>query len=81
MNSHIDALAQRLGQAKATGSQMPGSIQELPKFLSTKPGREAVRGAVDSVVARYNVMGEVDPATHKTIIKTLMSQMGMGGAE
>lgn len=75
MTTDYDALASHLTRAKMGTGSIPPSIQELPKFLSTSSGRQAVRAAIDSMIARQKLMGIQPQAAHTEIISSLMGQM------
>lgn len=72
-----NALATSLSNAKDSGG-IPASIQQLPKFLSTSGGKQAVRAAIDSMIARQKMLGVTPPDAHQEIIKSLLGQMGGG---
>lgn len=77
--TNYNALATSLSNAKQAG-QTPASLQELPKFLSTAGGRQAVRSAIDSMIARQKMLGITPPDAHQEIIKSLLGQMSGGGS-
>lgn len=75
MTSDFTGLAQYLTNAKMGTGNIPPSIQDLPKFLSTTDGRRAVRSSIDSMIARQKMLGIQPENAHEEIIKSLMGQM------
>ncbi len=79
MTTDFNGLAQYLTNAKMGGGVIPPSVQDLPKFLSTKNGHQAVRATIDSMIARQKLMGVETDNAHEEIIKSLMGMMSGGG--
>lgn len=73
-NNIAQQMVNNAGRPQQSGSDIPS----LKHFLSTKQGRDATRGVIDSIVARKNITGQDSPAMYKDIIKTLSGVMQSG---
>lgn len=65
---------EELGRLLATNKPQPG-ISDLPKFLTTSAGKQAVRGAIDNIIARQKIMGIPATPINKDLIQALISQV------
>lgn len=62
--------------AKLLATSNGPSIYDLPKFLSTAAGRNAVRGAVDQAIAAQRVTNTPPQPMSQQIIKSLLASIG-----
>ena len=81
MNKYEDLTSRLLERTRGGGSLPkapdvnPADLMQLKKFLSTAPGRETVRTAIDQLIANQKVHGVRPQVPHQELIRTMVHNM------
>ena len=76
MNSYQDLAQRLLGRQNTVSGPDKGELIRLKAFLSTAPGHEAARAAVERVIITNRTLGKLKQPTHQEIIGSLIASMG-----